>query len=164
MIPTNLLHSHIVFCGNLQLIVRWWFRVTLRLWGSCTLGVQISIRVWREVFPLLTSWIAHEILVSALSSVGMMCLALLYMPWSSCQLPQSIRHGDQYGLDVMYQCCCHDHHLGLIEMLHKGSSHSTGSSFAPPPVGNDGDITPVLVIFLCLSIFECSCFHYCVYF
>ena len=33
-----------------------------------------------------------------------------------------------------------------------------------PPVGNDGDITPVLIIFLCLSLLECSCFLYCVFF
>jgi len=54
-IATNLLHTHIVFCRNLQLIIRWWLRVTLRPWESCTLGVQISIGFWREDLSLLTS-------------------------------------------------------------------------------------------------------------
>ena len=40
--------------------------------GSCTLGVKISIGLWRGLLPLLTSRIAHEILISAPSSARMM--------------------------------------------------------------------------------------------
>ena len=148
MIPINLLHTHIVFCRNLQLIIRWWLRVAVRLWGSCTLGKKTSIGLRRELLPLLASWIAHGILVLAPSSAGMMHLGLLSMSWSSCHLSQPTRHGDQlhlhhHGINMAYQWCCYDHHLGPIEMLREESPHSTGSSFSHPE-GIDEDITPVL--------------------
>ena len=106
------------------------------------------------MLPLLTSCIPHRIQISALSSAEKMHLGLLSVPGSSCHLAQPTRHSDQlrrrhHGLDVMYQCCCHDHHLGPIEMLREESPHATGSSFSHPR-GNDEDITPV---FLCLSLF-----------
>ena len=141
-----LLHTHIVFCKNLQLTIRWWLRVTLRSWGSCTLVVKISIRLWRGLLSLLTSWIACGILVSSPSSAGMMRLALLSVLWSSCYLPQPIRHGDQllrhHGLYMMYPWCCHNYHLGLTETLCEDPP-STGSSFSHPE-GNDENITPVV--------------------
>ena len=156
MTPKNLLHIYIVFCRNLQMIIRWWLRVTLRLWGSCTLDVQISIGFWREVLPLLTSWIARGILVSAPFSARMMHLALLPVPWSCCYLPLPICHGNQlllrhHGLDMMFPCCYHDHHLGPIEMRREESPHSTGSSSSHPE-GIDEDITQFF-IFSCLSLF-----------
>jgi len=159
MTPINFLHTHIIFCKNLQLIVRWWLRGTLRSWGSCILGVHISIRVWRKVLPLLTSWLAHGIMVSAPSSTGMMRFCLLLVPWSSYLQP--IRYGGHlhirhHDLDVMYQCYCHGHHFGLIEMLPEGSSHSTGTSFSHVE-GNDGDI----VIFLCLRLLLSSHLFLC---
>ena len=58
---TNLLHIYIVFCKNLQLIIRQWLWVTLRPWETCTLGAHILIRFWREELSLLTHWIPHRI-------------------------------------------------------------------------------------------------------
>ena len=49
MTPTKLLHTYIVFCKKLQLIIRW-LRATLRPWGSCIPDVQILIGFWREIF------------------------------------------------------------------------------------------------------------------
>ena len=65
---TNLLHIHIVSCRNLQLMMRWWLWFTLRcslqkLWGSCTLDVQILIEFWGGLLPLPVNWISHGILV-----------------------------------------------------------------------------------------------------
>ena len=157
MILTNLLRTHIVLCRNLRLIKRWWLWVALRLWGSCTLGLKISIGLWRGLFPLLASWIAHGILVLVPSSVGMMRLGLLFMSWLSCRLSQPIRHGDQFhlrhhGINTAYQWCCHDHHLGPIDMLREESPHSTGSGFSHPGALMRTS-RQLSVTFLCLSLF-----------
>ena len=147
----------LVFCRNLQLIIGWWLRVTLRPRESYTLGVKISKWLWRGLRTLLTSWIARGILVSAPSSARMMRLALLSVPWSCYYLPQPICQGDQlllrhHGLDMMFPCCYHDHHLGQIEMLREESPHSTGSSFSHPE-GIDEDITQFFIL-SCLSLFR----------
>ena len=38
----------------------------------------------------------------------------------------------QPGSAMTYQCCCHNHHFGPIEMLRERSPHSTGLSFSHP--------------------------------
>ena len=137
MTPTNLLHIYAVFGRNLQLIIRWWLWITQRPWGSCTPGIHILIGFWRGMLSLLTSWTFYGILVSVLSSAGMMCLCLLSVPWSSYPLLQPIRHRGHLHLhhdclDVMYQWCWHDHHFGSIEVLCEGSPHLIGLSYSHP--------------------------------
>jgi len=93
-----------------------------------------SHRVLRRLLSWLTSWTSHGILISASSSAEMMCLCLLSVLWSNYYLLLLTRHGGQvhfhhHGLDMMHQYCCHDNHLGAIEMFCEESPHSVGSSF-----------------------------------
>ena len=79
----NFLYIRIVCCRNLQLTEWLLLRVTRRLWGNYMLGAQVLLEFWECLLSWLTSWTFHEILISVLSSEGMMHLCLLYVPWST---------------------------------------------------------------------------------
>ena len=93
MITTNFMHVHKVYCRSLQLRLRWWLQVTLKLWGSCTFDVHVPLNFWRRLLSSLMSWTFHGILVSIQLSARMIHLWLQHVPyWSYCHL-QPTRHG-----------------------------------------------------------------------
>ena len=69
MITTSFLHVHIVYCRSLQLRMTWQLHATLKLGGSCTFDVYVSLDIWRGLLSSPTSWTFHRILVSFFSSL-----------------------------------------------------------------------------------------------
>ena len=167
----NFLHIHIVCFRNLQLSIRWLLRITVRMWGSHALDVQVPLEFWRGLFSWVTSWISHGILVLVQFSAEMICLDMLHVFYSSYLWLQRICHEGQshlrhHDLDMMHQYYCHDHHLGLTEVMRRDCLVRPGHAcpcihrrwmlFKPKRI--DG------IAFSCFYCILFVCFYYSFYF
>ena len=139
------MHTYLIFCRNLQLIIRWRLRVTLRPWESSTLGLQISIGFWKRsasvAYESNNPWVLSISYVFSRGDAPLSAIsALIEMPSFTADLtwrpapppPPWSRH------DILVLLS--RHHLGTIENVREGSAHLTGSSFTYIG-GNDEDIT-----------------------
>jgi len=114
-------------------------------------------RALKRIASLLLSWIAHGILVSTSSSARMMRLALISMPWSSCQFPQLTRHGDQLHLHIMVSTWCirvaaTTTTLAWLRYFVRRFL-TRQDQVSPTPGELWGHIMPVASSFSCLSLF-----------
>ena len=94
-----------MYCRNLQLTVKWLWRVNLRSRESCTLGIQVPIGFWRGVLSLPTSWTSYGILVLISFSAGMshFCMLPVHVPCSSfCRLLM-IHHRNPFTSTTLVQ-------------------------------------------------------------
>jgi len=166
MILINLLYIHILFCKNLQLIIRWWLRVTLRPRGSCTSGIQISIGFWRGVLPLLTSWTFYGILILVLSLAGWCtsvycgCLDRAIIFYN-----RSVTEASSTSITLVSMWCTSVYSSTTIiaQLRYFVRGDITRWGRVSPILGKMMWTSPVGSVFLCLSLFWIIVFFYVVF-